>query len=531
MSERMSAGVTEAVSYPCAITTTGYWRWVVPKGNAQGVTMRTTRLLKIAAGTGAALLTLAVAPITTASAAPPTFVPCSSGAAGLIAAINAVNGSGGGTISLTSGCTYTLTTPDNGENGLPVVTTPISVFGNGATITGSGAVRIFEVDGPGGNLSLRNITLTGGSASDFGGAIFNSSGTVTLNQSVVTGNSAVTAGGGIASGTFGPSRASLTLNGSVVKNNSSPGTGMGDGNGGGIVNAQGNATLNFTRVSNNFAGGASGGGIASGNYMGSPGPTSKLTLNFSQVNNNTAPNAGGGGIQNLAGNVTLNVSQVNGNTSLNGGGIASGNGAGGGPGGPPPGTASLTVFFSQVNGNTSTAPIPPPGTGPPIAAGGIANGGNAVITGSEVENNTATTTSGAGIVNHGTMTLNFAQVNNNTAAGAGGTASGGGIVNANVGPITGAPVSGILTINFSQVNGNSAGGLGGGILNGLPNPKMPITGTLTISHSQVDGNSATLGGGGIYSVTGGVVSLTSTSVKANNPDNCEPISSIAGCTG
>ena len=210
------------------------------------------------------------------------------------------------------------------------------------------------------------------------------------------------------------------------------------------------------------------------------------------MNDNTAPNAGGGGIQNLAGNVAINVSQVNGNTSLNGGGIASGNGAGGASGGPPPGTSSLSVFFSQVNGNTATAPVPAPGTGPPIAAGGIANGGNAVINGSEVDGNTATTTSGAGIVNHGTMTLNFAQVSHNTAAGPGGTASGGGIVNADVSPITGAPVSGILTINFSQITGNSAGGFGGGILNGLPNPKMPITGTLTMTFSQVRNTTATV---------------------------------------
>ncbi len=335
--------------------------------------MRFTSLLKMAMGTSAALLVFTVAPATTASAAPPAFVPCSSGAAGLVAAVNAANGSGGGTIVLAWGCTYALTTPDNGENGLPVVITPITVFGNGATITGSGAVRIFEVDGPGGNLSLRNVTLTGGSVPDFGGAILNSSGTVTLNQSVVTGNSAANAGGGIASGTFGPSTATLTLNGTLVTNNSSPGDGVqppdGSGSGGGIVNAQGKATLNFTRVANNFAGGAAGGGIASGNYMGSPGPTSQLTLNFSQVNNNSAPNAGGGGIQNLAGNVTLNVSQVNGNTSLNGGGIASGNGAGGGPGGPPPGTASLTIFFSQVEGNTATAPVPPPGNRPPHRSG------------------------------------------------------------------------------------------------------------------------------------------------------------------
>ena len=247
------------------------------------------------------------------------------------------------------------------------------MFGNGATITGSGAVRIFEVDGPGGNLSLRNVTLTGGSVPDFGGAILNSSGTVTLNQSVVTGNSAANAGGGIASGTFGPNTATLTLNGSLVTNNSSPGDGVqppdGSGSGGGIVNAQGKATLNFTRVSNNFAGGAAGGGIASGNYMGSPGPTSQLTVNFSQVNNNTAPNAGGGGIQNLAGNVAINVSQVNGNTSLNGGGIASGNGAGGGPGGPPPGTASAHDLLQPGERQHGDRASPTAGNGPPNRGG------------------------------------------------------------------------------------------------------------------------------------------------------------------
>src|SRR3984957_21159910 len=99
--------------------------------------MRLTPLLKIAMGTGAAFLALTIAPAMAASAAPSASVPCSSGAAGLVAAINTANGSGGGTISLASGCTYTLsTTPDNGENGLPVVTTGVAVNGNGATIKG-----------------------------------------------------------------------------------------------------------------------------------------------------------------------------------------------------------------------------------------------------------------------------------------------------------------------------------------------------------------------------------------------------------
>ena len=105
-----------------------------------------------------------------------------------MAAINAANSAAGGTVNLTAGCAYALTTADNGENGLPIVMTGISVNGNGATIDGTGSVRIFEVDGPG-SLSLQNVTLTAGFA-DIGGAIANEGGAVTLNHSQVSGNAA-----------------------------------------------------------------------------------------------------------------------------------------------------------------------------------------------------------------------------------------------------------------------------------------------------------------------------------------------------
>src|SRR5690242_7350044 len=90
--------------------------------------------------------------LVSAGAASAANVSCSVPA--LVSALNAANGSGGASLNLASGCDYVLpTTPDNGENGLPVVTSRISVNGNGATIDGSGAVRVFEVDGPDGNLS------------------------------------------------------------------------------------------------------------------------------------------------------------------------------------------------------------------------------------------------------------------------------------------------------------------------------------------------------------------------------------------
>ena len=220
--------------------------------------------LSRAVAAGAVALVAVAALSTGASAGGPSSVPCNQAA--LVAAINAANTAGGGTVNLTAGCDYALTTADNGENGLPIVTTGISVNGNGATIDGTGSVRIFEVDGPG-SLSLQNVTLTGGSA-DIGGAIENVGGTVTLNHSDVHGNAAAVAGGGIASATFDPSSvAKLTLNNSSVNGNQQFADGESGGlGGGGILSILGTVTLNSSQASGNFANGFVGGGIASGDY-------------------------------------------------------------------------------------------------------------------------------------------------------------------------------------------------------------------------------------------------------------------------
>jgi hypothetical protein len=470
-----------------------------------------------------------------ASAAPASAnVPCTQAA--LVAAI-----AGGGTINLTPGCHYLLTSsPDGTVNGLPVVTNRIGVNGNGATIDGTNHFRVFEVDGPGGNLTLNDVTITGGSASgsdmpsQAGGGIANIDGAVTLNHSQVTGNTAANAGGGIANATFDPtSVAKLTLNNSSVTGNTQTISAQDQGlGGGGIANVLGMVTLNSSQVSQNSAQGFVGGGIASGDYFTFSETSSFLTLNNSQVDDNTAPNAGGGGIQNVLGTATLNSSQVDGNTSLNGGGISSGPGNGGQPPGSP--TSQLVLNKSEVNGNTAIAPLG--SEGPPIAAGGIANGGNAVLNSTDVDNNTAQHTSGAGIVNHGSMTLNKSEVNGNTAAGNGVPsvvlASGGGIITAQ-GPPGTAPTT--LTLNNSEVNNNSAAGDGGGIANGLPIPPAPgvpplFGGTVILNHSQVTGNSAA-NGGGIFNFTHGVVSLSGTSVTGNTPNNCAPPGSVPGCSG
>jgi hypothetical protein len=337
--------------------------------------MKAAARVAAALGASAGVVALMVAEPAVASAAPgSTNVPCT-GQSALVAAINAANSAGGGTIVLARGCDYALTSASSGEDGLPAIVTPVAVKGNGATIDGTDTFRVFEVHGAGGSLSLDHVTVTGGAAdlmvliSDpFGGGILNVGGTVTLNDSQVTGNTALDGGGGIATLTVDPtSVARLRLNGSEVNDNSQ--TSPGAPGGGGILNVLGSVSVNTSQVSDNTAQGFSGGAIASGDYFGFSGTSSLLDVNNSQIDGNVAPNAGGGGIQNLLGSVSINNAEVDGNSALNGGGIASGNGNGG----APPGTSHLSSTTPKWMATPpplrhSKAACPPPQAASPMAA-------------------------------------------------------------------------------------------------------------------------------------------------------------------
>jgi hypothetical protein len=286
-------------------------------------------------------------------------VSCSGGGAALAAAIKSVNSSGGGSVNLASGCTYQLTTADNsggtGSNALPIVISQITVNGKNATIAGNGSdFRIFEVDGPNGNLTLNGVTITRGMSDFGGGGILNNEGTLTLNSSVVTGNqlSGEAGGGGIASGTgnTGP-LGTTTLNNSSVTNNTST------NGGGGILNHAGTLTLNSSDVSGNTA--LNGGGIASG-PGDSTGHGSSITLNKSTIDNNTATagedEPAAGGIAN-GGLLVSNNSEVANNTA---------------PGGVGAGIvnhAFMTLNKTLVSANSA----PDDGLGNPGFGGGIAN--------------------------------------------------------------------------------------------------------------------------------------------------------------
>jgi hypothetical protein len=249
------------------------------------------------------------------------------GPAGLVAAINAANAGGGGTINLAGGCTYTLTlsTPNNHSNGLPVVTSTITINGSGSSIARSQApstpgFRIFEVDAPG-NLTLNLLTVTGGNTNTSGGGIyinaFNNAAGLTLNNSQVVNNTADN-GGGVFNANLGTLRVSVShLNNNTARV------------GGGLSN-QGSATLYTSQVNNNTISGT-GGGIAGGGICNC-GSTASLTVIATQVNGNTAARSqpstfstSGGGLRNV-GTLNLIASQVSNNTVSDPNGSAQGGG-------------------------------------------------------------------------------------------------------------------------------------------------------------------------------------------------------------
>ena len=158
-------------------------------------------------------------------------------------------GSGADIIDLGFSLTYTLDEVDNinsGGNGLPLITTDITINGNGSTVERSGVLttpqfRIFSVASSG-ILVLNALTVTNGDASTSSGGGIRSDGTLTLATSNVDGNTSARSGGGINNSGSGI----LTLSNSSVTNNTA-------GDGGGDINNSGQLTLNTTTISNNAA--------------------------------------------------------------------------------------------------------------------------------------------------------------------------------------------------------------------------------------------------------------------------------------
>jgi hypothetical protein len=297
----------------------------------------------------AGLLSASLFPGTVAAATlncPTGDVPC------LIAAIDVANANPDpDTINLEAG-TYTLSTPAGGgpfePNGLPVISSPITIqgAGAGATIVHRDAaldlqvpVLIFRVlqvslsgtltldslsvrnghteEGSGGGiLNFGTLTIVdtdvmhNGTELGSGGGISNA-GTLHLSGSLVANNGASTAGGISNDGTMTIDRSSIRDNGAEntggIRNtgtatitNSAVASNQGSFFGGGIANQGGTLTLTSTTVALNRGGFEVGFGGGIGNDGGGT-----IHINNSTIADNAIPDNGGAGIENDSGTVEL----------------------------------------------------------------------------------------------------------------------------------------------------------------------------------------------------------------------------------
>jgi predicted outer membrane repeat protein len=233
-----------------------------------------------------------------------------------------VKGNGADTINLPANSTFVLSKIDNnsvndGANGLPTVTSNITIEGQDSRIERSNsapAFRVFHI-ASGAELKLLNTTITGGVTGngDYyvanGAGIF-SRGMLTLENCVVSENKATglgaggdkTAGGG---GIFSI-HSSLNLKNSRVTNNESQ-------YGGGVFLQTASATVTNSDISDNSS--TQGGGIGAREL-------STMTLTDSSFSGNSAKTSGGGIYAGYGSILTMARSTVSGNTSGRGGGLS-----------------------------------------------------------------------------------------------------------------------------------------------------------------------------------------------------------------
>ncbi|HEY6427355.1 MAG TPA: fibronectin type III domain-containing protein [Acidimicrobiales bacterium] len=236
---------------------------------------------------------------------------------------------GGGTVTLTTGCLYTLTQANNatdGGTGLPVITGKVTIQGSGATIArstaaGTPAFRLLDVASSG-SLTLSSLTVSGGLA-----------------------NNGVQGGGGIYS------HGTLSVTASTFTGNSSPAT---SGTSGGAIDSSGTLTVATSSFSGNSA--QEGGGIFN---------QKSATISTSTFTNNTALIYGGGALLNAAGTETLVGDTFVGNTGPGGGAIDNdtalnvsnstffNNTGGGNGGGAVENFGTTTLTQSTFSGNSS----------------------------------------------------------------------------------------------------------------------------------------------------------------------------------
>lgn len=348
----------------------------------------------------------------------------------------------------------------------------LTIQGPGAsqlTIEMTGTDSVFEILSPVGpsiNVTVNDLTVTGGNSTSGNGGGFYVMGDLTLNRCTVSNNRAL-GGGGIYI-----YRGSLTAVDSSITNNTA--TGMSDG-GGIYIRDEGAMSLDNVNVTGNQAldSTACGGGI----FISYPGT---VTIENSTISSNTVGQSGGGiyyrTIDSNSSKLVMTDCTVSDNvaTDTSGGGIYVS-----GPG--------LEMTGCQVSGNTADD-----------YGGGLyvnpTSPAYASLTDSSFINNATNKYSGGGAYLLGASNVNDCLFQSNTTAGFGGGLYGRGTIvnctfqsNTALGKGGGIYQTGQMDMEGCLVYGNHSGELGGGLYGKSPGE---------IRNSTFHGNTADGSGGG-----------------------------------
>jgi len=392
----------------------------------------------------------------------------------LITAINNANANPApSTLSLDPDCIYTLTAVDDtatssfggstfdyGDNGIPQITTPITINGNNATIiraSGAPDFRIFFITDTG-ELTLNDLTLDNGFANrpgsafpSSGGAIYIDGSYLQTNNVTMQNNQAASHGGAI----FVIGGATTYINGSTIHDNTAP-------HGGGIFiySSSGLLSVDNSEISNNSASG-SGGGI-------NLGYGAELIVNDSHIASNHSGRRGGGIFKNAGwGRLPTTITGTTFKDNI----------AEWGGGGVFIWRTPLTISDSRFSGNQA---------GDYGGGLGYQNDSNetVLVTGTTFDNNIALLDGGAIHFSGELMTVNGSTIRNNTADNGAGIHNGPAddtkyIIRADT----------TLTLTSSTLQENVTTGYGGGVFN---------EGVMACGESTFIGNDSAAQGGGIH---------------------------------
>jgi hypothetical protein len=416
----------------------------------------------------------------------------------LRAAITTVNASStNDTINVAAG-TYALTGAalDNanvsGDLDITKATGNLSIIGAGAgttTIDGATLDRVFHINaGAAGTVTIQNLTIQNGRASDngtgateaHGGAILLQQGNLTLSNVAISNNSAQGANG--AAGAAG-----ITAT-TPIAPNGQPGTAGAGAAGGGLYVSGGTVQITGCTLAGNSATGGSGGAGGAGADGGATfTPSTAYFIAGGGGSGASGGGASGGAIFINAGNVTIVSSTLLSSSAVGG------TGAAGGAGG-----ANTSLYQNGGSGGAG-------GTGGAVAGGACFVGaGSLTITESTLANSSATAGNGAVGGQGGNGYLSDGD---GGTGGEGGAASGGGVFVASGAStvitsttLDGGTVSAGAGGNgghapgyFATFGGNGgAGGNGGSALGG----GVFVVGSATIINSTVSGGIGTPANGG-----------------------------------